>query len=417
MYKLAANSEVTVARTLAEVEGLRTQWSAWPSHRDSDIDFYLMILQSYPEVLRPHVMALYRDGQLAAIMVGRLERKRVPFEVGYLRVFNPWARCLTFVYGAIHGDDSPENTEILLHELMNTLQRGEADLAVLEYVPLDSPLYQLALTIPGILSRDTLPCPQGHDLMVIPDTVDEVYRRMSGTRREGIRRGMRKFAAHAAGKSKIVCFRDEADLDRLFQDAEEIAKKTYQRGLGAGFSDTPDVRKRLELAARKGWLRAYLLYLDGRPCSFWIGMVYKNAFVSEYLAYDPEFKKVSPGMFLIMQVIEGFCQHMDGEAITELDFGLGHAEYKGALCSKNWVEAPVNVFSPSLKGLSLKAMQTVTRIADAWARKALASTKFLPRVKRAWRDRLAKRARPSTTPDQIERASVPHATIPPEVIG
>jgi Acetyltransferase (GNAT) domain len=407
------NIDVRVARTLAEVEALRQQWVAWPSHRDSDIDFYLMIVQSYPEVLRPHVMALYRGGELAAIMVGRLERKRIPFNLGYLRPFRPWARCLTFVYGAIHGEDSSENMQVFLQELMKSLKRREADLALLEFVPLEMPLYRLALDVPGVLSRDTLPPAQGHDVMIVPPNIDEVYRRMSGTRREGIRRGMRKFAAHAEGKAKIVCYRSEAELSRLFLDAEQIAGKTYQRGLGAGFANTPEVRRRLELAVRKGWLRAYVLYVGDRPYSFWIGMLYHKAFVSEYLGYDPEFRKLSPGMFLIMRVIEGFCQRANGDTVAELDFGLGHAEYKGALCSKSWQEAPVYIFSPTLKGMSLKAMRAATRLADACARKALASTSSLSRLKRAWRDRLAQRAKAQTNsnrPTPVATVEIPSET-------
>jgi hypothetical protein len=408
--------EVRIARTLAEVEQLREPWSAWPSHRDSDIDFYSMIVQSYPEVVRPHVMALYRNGELTAIMAGRLEKKRIPFSVGYLRPFRPWARCFTFVYGTIHGDASIENTQVLLQELTASLKRDEADLSLLEFVPLEMPLYRLALEVPGLLSRDTLPPAQEHDLMMVPDSIDEVYRRMSGTRREGIRRGIRKFAAHAKDKAQIACYRDPSELDRLFRDAEQIAGKTYQRGLGAGFSDTPEVRRRLELAARKGWLRAYLLYVGDRPYSFWIGMLYQGAFVSEYLGYDPEFKKLSPGMFLIMRVIEGFCQHAQGDTVTELDFGLGHAEYKGALCSKNWLEAPVYIFSPTLKGMSLKAMRTATRLADGLARKALASTSFFSRLKRAWRDRLAQRAKSQRAVAGSDSGHAVPATVAPVAI-
>ena len=55
----------------------------------------------------------------------------------------------------------------------------------------------------------------------------------------------------------------------------------------------------------EGWLRAYLLYLGDRPCAFWIGMLYNGPFVSEYMSYDPEFRQFSPGMVLIMRVIEG----------------------------------------------------------------------------------------------------------------
>ena len=43
----AEGVEVQVARSIPEVEALRVFWSASPIHRDSDIDFFLMIIESY----------------------------------------------------------------------------------------------------------------------------------------------------------------------------------------------------------------------------------------------------------------------------------------------------------------------------------------------------------------------------------
>jgi hypothetical protein len=392
------NLEIRIARTLPEVEALRGAWMAWPSHRDSDIDFYEMIVGSYPEVLRPHVLSLYRDGRLEAILVGRLEQKKLVFEVGYLRIRWPRVRCLTFVYGPIHGNTSRENIETLVSEAMRSLKRNEADVAKFEFVPVDSALYQLGLEVPGVLSRDTLPAKQGHEIMTVPGSIDEVYRRMSSGRRIETRRRIKKLRSHPGGELRFACYRLESDLDRLFEDAEAIARKTYQRGLGAGFANDSLVRQRLGLAARKGWLRANLLYIGDRPVSFWIGMLYHGSFVSEYMGYDPEFRQWSPGMVLMMHVIEGFCSRSNGDVVQELDFGLGHAEYKAVLCTKSWSEASLYIFSPSLKGLLLKSLRAGTRVVDASARKLLASTSFFPKLKRAWRDRLARKAKPATPP-------------------
>jgi hypothetical protein len=385
--------EIRVARSLCEVEALREPWTAWPGHRDSDIDFYLMKLQSDPEVVRPHVIALYQNGKPDAILVGRLERKRLCFKrIGYLPPLRFWARCLTFVYGAMHGNASAENARILLQEVMNCLRQDEADVAMLELVPIDSPLYRLALKLPGVLSRDTLPEPQGHETMIVPDTVDEIYGCMSSHRKHELRRIARKLQSNPVGEPKIVYYRDTTELDHLFHDAEEIAKKTYQRGLGVGFADSARIRKRLELAALKGWLRAYLLYLGDRPCAFWIGMLYGETFVSDYTGYDPDLHQFSPGIALLMRMIERFCNRADGDVIRELDFGPGDAEYKAALCTRKWLEAAVYIFSPTSRGLALKSMRTATRIVDAFARKVLISTKLFPWVRRAWRGRLAKHA-------------------------
>lgn len=388
--------DIRIARSLGEIEELRDFWCDCPGHRDSDIDMVITVVDSYPEAVRPHVIAIYRDGSPEAILIGRLERKRIPFKVGYFMLFRPWARCLTFVYGAIRGNATAANTEILVREVLKCLKQNEADLAIFEHVPTESPLYQFALSAPGTFSRDRFPLLQGHELMHVPDSIERVWSRMSGARKKHLRASHRKLQAHPAGPLRIVCYRAPGDLDRLFHDAEQIAAKTYQRGMHVGFADTPVIRRRLALAAHKGWLRANLLYLGERPVTFWIGMLYQGTFVSEYMGYDPEFRGYGPGMVLVMQVIEQFCGRANQEQINMIDFGIGDAEYKALLGTDRWLEANALILSPSLKGFSLKCMRVTTRLLDLFARRLLSSAHLFSRLKRLWRDRLAKDARSST---------------------
>ena len=384
--------QIRVARDFAEVEALRDAWSKWPGHRDSEIDFYLMILRSYPEVLRPHVIAVYRNGQPEAILIGRLEEKKLAFKVGYLTLFRPKARCLDFVYDGLRGNASPENTEILVREVMNCLRSGEADLALLEFIPIDSVLYQYSKMLPGFLSRDTSPSQTGHESLKLPPSLDELYKRMSSKRRSEVRRKAKKFVAQATAGITIVCYRQPEQLDRIFQDVEEIARKTYLRGLGTGFEDNALVRARLELCARKGWLRAYVLYIGDRPCAYWIGMMCGETFYGEYVGYDPEYRLLSPGMYVMLTVIETFCNGASGETVREVDFGFGNAEYKSALCNSSSVESSVFMFAPTFKGLRLNLTRTAARMVDNAARKTVAHANWLQKIKKTWRGRLAKRA-------------------------
>jgi hypothetical protein len=213
-----------------------------PGQRESDFDVFLLIVQSLPEVVRPHVVALYRDGELESILVGRLERKRPNFRVKYLNLLRPWACCLTPVYGAIHGNAPPENTEVLVRAVMDSLKRNEADVARFEFVLLDTQLYQLALKLPGVVSRDTLPAPQAHDGPALPASVDDVYRRMSSKRRWHTKARTKNLEAGPLGKVTITCYSTPPELGKLFQDPEEIARKTYTR-LGVGFADNPALHR------------------------------------------------------------------------------------------------------------------------------------------------------------------------------
>lgn len=73
MTTLEIDNGVRTVRDLAHVDELKDFWASCPSHRDSDFDFYLFYLRNSTEVIRPHVIVLYRDGRPRALLAGRLE--------------------------------------------------------------------------------------------------------------------------------------------------------------------------------------------------------------------------------------------------------------------------------------------------------------------------------------------------------
>ena len=141
---------------------------------------------------------------------------------------------------------------------------------------------------------------------------------------------------------KVSCYREPGELDDVIPQVEEIAKKTYQRGLGVGFQDTEEIRRRLRFCAEKGWLRVYVLHLGDLPCAFWIGTLYHGCFCSDYLAFDPNFGAYSPGTFLLMKVVEEFC----GAGVKEIDFGPGEGRYKEQFGNLPSNEASIFVSHP-----------------------------------------------------------------------
>ena len=98
--------------------------------------------------------------------------------------------------------------------------------------------------------------------------------------------------------------------------------------------------------------------------------------------------KCSPGTFLIMRVMEGLCGHAEDENVTQVDWGLGDAEYKALLGTHEWQEASVYVFAPTIEGLALNLIRTPAMVADVQLKRVLQRAKLLRRVKRLWRNRL-----------------------------
>ncbi len=383
--------QIHVLRSVPELESIRDVWTRWQWHPNSDFDHYNSVLQSLRGILRPHVIVAYRNCGPIAILVGRLEHSPIEFSVGYKVLFHPRVRKLTFIHAGFLGEPSPETAKVLVDSIDHSLRSGEACAAYFNQIRTDSALYQFANNLPGMFSRDRFPTTQTHRSMRVPDSIDAFYQTLSPKVRKNQRWQAKKLIQDFKGNVRIDCISKQDEFDRMFRDLDEIAKKTYQRGLGAGFIPNKETRQLMQAQSDKGQLRTYILYIEDKPCAFWIAVVYGKTFHSSAMGYDPNYAKYSPGMFLIMKVIEGLCVKQDNNAVVEIDFGLGDAQYKQILGTNEWQEATVYLFSSTMKGRLLSIVQLSIGALNHFSQKALKRTQLLGRVKRYWRDRLSGR--------------------------
>lgn len=371
-----------VLRSVPELEQIRPLWQQWQNHPNSDIDFYLMVLRNRPNIVRPHVMVIEREGTPQSLLIGRIERTKIELNLGYARLLNPIVRQLSIIHAGALGDFSEECCQVALEEVQTELQSGAIDVAMCSYWRLDSPFYEDLRGVP-ITARDHVPVSQPHRRMTLPPTVDEFYGRLSAKVRKNLRWQAKKLVTEIGGEVQTRCFRTPAEIGQMFDQVEQVAQKTYQRGLGVGFDASAAMRQRMQFEAEKGWLRAYVLTVGTRPCAFWIGSQYGDDFHSNFMGYDPAYAKYSPGMFLVVRVIEEVIASPTG--IRRVDFGLGDAQYKEVLSDEVWQEGLLYVFAPTFRGLSLNAIRTPVLWADKAVRRALKKTQLLLRIKKMWR--------------------------------
>ena len=388
---MRTEASVKILRTYVELESVRSEWQSWAGHRESEMESYLTFVRSNRVTLRPHVLVVHRAGRPDAIMVGRIDVGHISCRLGYLRLNLP-AKILNFAYGALRGNASKENCELLTDAVLRSLSEGEADAAYMNFLREDSVLCRLAKTRPGALRRDYIHVTQPHYSAFLPTTAEGFYSGLSPKSRWQVRSKQKRLLKEYGAGVRVRCFRNAAELDAMIRDVEEVATRSYQRGLGVGFVDTLMTREALRLQAEQKRLRAYVLYLKDRPAAFWIGEVSGNTFASDYLAYDSDFAKCSPGMYLITKVMEGFCEDRH-EGVSDVDFALGHAQYKQVLSNRQWGETCVYVFAPSFKGLCLNFVRTVIAGSEQIIKKLLMRANLLQKVKKAWRTH----AMPETT--------------------
>jgi hypothetical protein len=382
-----SGSLVNILDTASEIEQTRDLWTSWPGSRDSDIDFFLDTARIKSEVVRPYVLVANRGDGPDAMLIGRLEQRQFPVKFGYIKFHTSRLRILDFVYGALRGNTTSENIELLVGHVLKSLRQGEIDLVVFEQLRVDSHLYRVVRTLSGIMERGFPPERRTHRCLQLPDSSEALYKSLPPKHRTVYQGKARKIVRDFAGDVHIKCYRSISDLDRIFRDVELIAAKTYQRGLGFGFKDSPEMRMHCGLAASKGWLRVFILYLAGRPSAYWIATAYGGTLWGDHIGFDPAQGRYSPGIYLSLSVIAELCDQKRNHDITQINFGLGDAEYKSILSSLSFEEGTVQIYGRTWRGLGANVVSTPVVLADRLAKRILSKSNSLAKLKRLWRDR------------------------------
>jgi Acetyltransferase (GNAT) domain len=370
---------IDVLRSKEQICLYRKKWQELCQHRDADPAFFDFILSTRPEAA-PYILFIHSDST-EAFVVGRLETSRLETRVGYWAIHSPRLRILELIHGGLIGPiDSPVASVICTY-LRGLLRRAEVDAIRLHYADVAHPLFDEFCRLRGPIAR-LLPIRQvPHRRRVIDPSVIPYESKRANKRRE------KRLHKTGGGDVRIERYESVGVLPELLISAEEAAKRSYQRGLGVGFSRNDAVERRLELLATLGWLRAWVLYLGNKPAAFWIGTLRQGSFLSDYLAYDSELSYLAPGSYLTTHVI-GELQ-LDSSCVRSIDFGVGDATYKQRFATEVRMTAIVDVFALTWRGTSAAVIRAVAGLVSISGKAALKRLGSLEVFKKRQRQRAA----------------------------
>ena len=375
-------ARLRILEAATEFEELRDAWSAWSDHPEADLDFFSIHLRHTPAVVRPHVMVVYRSGRPDCMLVGWLHQGPVAFKVGSFVLFRSDARMLRFVVGGFLGNQSRENAQFLMREIIRSLHKHEAQAVEFSQLKVDSPLYNLAKREPNVLCREHFTPVQNHPYLTLPASFDEFLRGLSSKSRNQLARRARMLARDFPGRVRFESVRSEHEVEDFAHKADEISQKTHRYALGVGFVNNLETRQVLCAAARKSALRACVLYVGERPIAFTGGILSGKTLYGTFTGYDPEFKRYSPGLQSLMRLLE---ESFEAKVRPlRVDSGCGDSSFKRALFDSSWRESPVWIFAPSFKGLSLHILKEVSTLLHFLAMQSLAKSGHLRQLKKMW---------------------------------
>jgi CelD/BcsL family acetyltransferase involved in cellulose biosynthesis len=168
-----------------------------------------------------------------------------------------------------------------------------------------------------LLKRDSNPV-----LPIGARSFDEFLEGRSRNFREQVRRRQRKLS-----REHSVCFRLATDRNRFEEDFD-----TFMRLHQAGRRDSLVFaggqaafhRQFARAALERGWLRLWILELDGRPAAAWYGLRLGGAETYYQAGRDPTFDRDSVGFVLLCHSIRSAFE----DGMQEYRFGLGPEPYK-----------------------------------------------------------------------------------------
>lgn len=377
---------VTVARTADEVAALRPVWERLGARLlDADLDHFLAVVRWSPDVLGPHVLHVERPGAAELLVVARLVDQRVPLRVGYRALGHVRVRALVVSFDGVLGARDPGDHAAALAALRSELDRGAADVAVLQKLPDDDPLWAAVVdAVPP--SRLVVSAPVVHHQLATAVSLDALLHQRPSKSRQRIRREVNRFRRDHEGRFEVRRLDLPEHRDRLVCDVEQVSALSYQRSLALGSVDPAVHAELLALARDRGWLRAWMLYVDAQPVSFWWGMKYGRVFEPGATAFDPRHQDAGVGTFTFLQMLDDLCHDPDVEVV---DFGFGDAEYKRRFSTSVDERRDLRVFASRPRARLARAGMAVVARVERVARR---------HEQAGWAQALKRRRRRSATP-------------------
>ncbi len=375
---------VSVAKSRDEVEALRPLWESLPIRNlDADIDYFLTVVSHHPWVISPYVVRVQPPARDPMLVVARLERHEFPVAVGYRTLVRPRLRTAVISFDGFLGAATPEDLALCVDALQQSLRRRDADAIMFQKLESGTDAQRAVLDRAGAITRVRGIQPMTRWLVDVPDTMDAFMSRRSSSSRQRIRtdnrRLLRKYAEVRVERLH------ERDVEFMLEELERVSSKAYQRALGVGGTNTALGRELIATCHRKGWLRAWMLYLDGAPVAFWLGSLQGGIFSIDSPAFDPDYTKDSVGMYAMYAMVEDLCAD---PLVTVLDFGHGDAEYKRRWANRTTTLRDETFVAarplPVLTALLLSGLYS----ARAFAYRTARDTRFGAGLRRAWRSRL-----------------------------
>lgn len=191
-------------------------------------------------------------------------------------------------------------------------------------------------------------------------TFDEYLMTFSSKSRATLKRKVRKFSEFSGEQSCAREFKTRKDMVEFYKLARKVSRKTYQeRLLDSGLPDNNEFLQQILDLATHDAARGFILFLKSKPIAYLFCPALEDVLLYQYLGYDPEFRRWSPGNVL--------QYHALGRIFAEskfkiLDFTEGEGQHKEFFANGNINCADIYYFRRTFRNFILLGLHSVINV-------------------------------------------------------
>jgi len=347
-------------RGRAEFDEAVSGWKSFSDRSDVECGFWcepevvgeLTALSEWDNLV---LVTVFSGEKTVAVLPFRLLSAPMPLSVGLWRVGRMGAdaaRLFDYEFAVMKGH---RRLDVLLHVVASLRQTGEcsADVVVIPNSKL-SEGGLAALRVVDRLQGSAIRNSQPTYLVEMKADFERYLGSLSTKTRQTLKRKAEKMQREC-GEIRVRCFRAADEMSRLQTSLKDVWGKSWHGRMGR---QEPPALPFLRKMARLGWIRSYVLYVDETPVASVLGFQYRGTFLDEAPAFDPRWKRHSPGLVLNYHILQDLFSRDMPDVV---DFGFGYNQYKETLGTKREMRGEIWV-PVSFRGRRLVFAQ---RVCDA----------------------------------------------------
>jgi hypothetical protein len=159
-----------------------------------------------------------------------------------------------------------------------------------------------------------------------------------------IKRKVNRFKDYSGGEIKWQVYRNPEEMDEFYEFARLVSKNTYQeRLLDAGLPESQNFKSKMISLAQQNQVRGFLLFDQKKPVAYLYCPAQKGHMLYEYLGYDPQYLKWSPGTILQWLALEKIFSEKN---FLLFDFTEGESEHKRFFANGSVLCSDLYLFPP-----------------------------------------------------------------------